>query len=161
MPPYPCAQRLNGRDVLSPSLDHLSLGRAALYEAILTAADVGRAQSDVEQAVAGLRRAGTQDHLPRALLTRAWLRHLLGARSGSDSAQADLNEAWDIAERGPMRLFLADIHLHRARLFHAATPYPWESPQADLAAARKLIEQCGYGRRLEELAHAEDALGRA
>ena len=42
---------------------------------------------------------------------------LTGARTGRDSAQADLDEAWEIAERGPMRLFLADIHLHRARLF--------------------------------------------
>ena len=33
------------------------------------------------------------------------------------SAQSDLDEAWEIAERGPMPLFLADIHLHRARLF--------------------------------------------
>ncbi|MCB1826631.1 hypothetical protein [Accumulibacter sp.] len=144
--------------LLDIALNHLSSGRAALYEAILTAADVGRVWPDVEQAVAGLRRAGVNDYLVRGLLTRAWLRHLLGARTGPDSAQADLDEAWDIAERGPMRLFLADIHLHRARLFHAATPYPWGSPQADLAAARKLIEQCGYGRRLEELADAEAAL---
>jgi len=153
--------RVPGDPLLDIALDHLSLGRAALYEAILTAADVGRAQPDIEQAVAGLRSAGQVQELPRALLTRAWLRFLLGARSGSDSAQADLDEAWDIAERGPMRLHLADIHLHRARLFHAATPYPWGSPRADLAAARKLIEQCGYGRRLEELADAEAAIGRA
>ncbi|MCB0055986.1 MAG: hypothetical protein KDE45_03130, partial [Caldilineaceae bacterium] len=146
-------------DLLSIALDYLSLGRVALYEAILTAADVGRVWSDVEQAVAGLRRSGNMDDLPRGLLTRAWLRCLLGARTGSDSAQADLDEAWDIAERGPMRLHLADIHLYRARLFHAATPYPWDSPRADLAAARKLIKQCGYGRRLEELADAEAALG--
>ena len=153
---------LNGsRNLLDIALNHLSLGRAALYEAILTAADVRSAWSDVERAVAVLHRAGQQQYLPFGLLTRAWLRHLLGARSGPDSAQADLDEAWDIAERGPMRLHLADIHLHRARLFHAATPYPWDSPQADLAAARKLIEQCGYGRRLEELADAEAALGRA
>lgn len=149
----------NSFSLLTIALDHLSLGRAALYEAILTAADVRCAQSDVEQAVAGLRSAGRSDYLPRGLLTRAWLRFLLGARSGSDSAQADLDEAWDIAERGPMRLHLADIHLHRARLFHAATPYPWDSPRADLAAARALIEQCGYNRRLEELADAEAALG--
>jgi len=57
-----------------------------------------------------------------------------------------------------MRLFLADIHLHRVRLFHAATPYPWDSPQTDLAAARKLIERCGYGRRKEELEDAEAAI---
>lgn len=145
--------------LLDVALDHLSSGRAALYEAILTAADVGRVWSDVEQAVAGLRRSGNMDDLPRGLLTRAWLRCLLGARTGPDSAQADLDEAWDIAERGSMRLHLADVHLHRARLFHAATPYPWDSPRADLAAARKLIEHCGYGRRLEELADAEAALG--
>ena len=149
----------HNRWLLDTALDHLSLGRAALYEAILTGADVRRAQPDIEQAVAGLHHAGTQEFTVRGLLTRAWLRCLLGARSGPDSAQADLDEAWDIAERGSMRLHLADIHLHRARLFHAATSYPWDSPRADLAAARKLIEQCGYGRRLEELADAEAALG--
>lgn len=148
-----------GDSLLDTALDHLSLGRVALYDAILTAADVGCARSDVEQAVTGLRRAGAQEFTVRGLLTRAWLQHLLGARTGSDSAQADLDEAWAIAERGPMRLHLADIHLHRARLFHAATPYPWNSPRADLAAARKLIEQCGYGRRKEELEDAEAALG--
>ncbi|MDS4060405.1 MAG: hypothetical protein RKP73_17830, partial [Candidatus Contendobacter sp.] len=151
------AEGFAGAPLLDFALNHLSLGRAALYEAILTAADVRRAWSEVEQAVAGLRRAGTQDYLPLGLLTRAWLWHLLGACTGSDSAQADLDEAWAIAERGPMRLHMADIHLHRARLFHAATPYPWTSPRADLAAARKLIEQCGYGRRKEELEDAEAA----
>jgi hypothetical protein len=54
-------------------------------------------------------------------------------------------------------LFTADIHLYRARLFHRVTPYPFESPQEDLAAARKLIEQCGYWRRKEELEDAEAA----
>ncbi|BDI07882.1 hypothetical protein [Sphaerotilus microaerophilus] len=108
--------------------------------------------------MAGLRRAGTQDHLPRGLLTRAWLRAITGPLTGPDSAQADLDEAWDIAERGPMRLFMADIHLYRARLFFREANYPWESPEADLAAARALIERCGYGRRREELADAEAAL---
>ncbi len=149
----------HNRWLLDTALDHLSLGRTAFYEAILTGADVGRAQPDIEQAVAGLHHAGAQEFTVRGLLTRAWLCCLLGACSGSDSAQIDLDEAWAIAERGPMRLFLADIHLHRARLFHAATSYPWDSPRADLAAARKLIEQCGYGRRLEELVDAEAALG--
>ena len=57
-----------------------------------------------------------------------------------------------------MRLFMADVHLHRARLFHAVTPYPWKSVKDDLAAARKLIEECGYHRRDEELADAERAI---
>ena len=63
-----------------------------------------------------------------------------------------------------MKLFMADIHLHRARLFGMTndefrmTKYPWESPTADLAAAEKLIHDCGYHRRDEELADAKAAL---
>ena len=106
----------------------------------------------------GLRRAGVNDYIVRGLLTHAWLRFLTGARTGPESAQADLDEAWEIAERGPMKLFLADVHLHRARLFFREATYPWESPAADLAAARKLIEQCGYWRRKEELEDAEGML---
>ena len=78
-----------------------------------------------------------------------------------------MDEAWEIAERGPMRLFLADIHLYRARLFgtrnsefgarNEAAAYPWESPEKDLAEARRLIESCGYWRRKEELEDAEAA----
>jgi hypothetical protein len=59
-----------------------------------------------------------------------------------------------------MKLHMADIHLHRARLFWREAEYPWESPQADLAAARKLIEQCGYWRRKEELEDAEEVIFR-
>jgi hypothetical protein len=57
----------------------------------------------------------------------------------------------------PDELFMADVHLYRARLFWAVKPYPWTSPQEDLAAARKLIEACGYWRRKEELEDAEAA----
>ena len=80
-------------------------------------------------------------------------------RTGPESAQSDLDEAWEIAERGPMKLHMADIHLHRARLFFREAQYPWGSPAADLAAARELIEKCGYGRRKEELEDAERAIG--
>ena len=47
-----------------------------------------------------------------------------------------------------MKLHMADIHLHRARLFR---------DKAALAEARKLIEHCGYWRRKEELEDAEEA----
>jgi hypothetical protein len=90
-----------------------------------------------------LRRAGTLHHLPRGLLTRAWLRFAQGDANG---AQADLNEAQEIAERGPMPLHLADVHLYRARLFN---------DRAALAEARRLVEKHGYGRRREELADLE------
>jgi hypothetical protein len=62
---------------------------------------------------------------------------------------------------GRCRLFLADIHLHRARLLGLSNDrpenYPWTSPQHDLAEARRLIEKHGYGRRTEELEDAEAA----
>ncbi len=61
-----------------------------------------------------------------------------------------------------MRLFLADIHLYRARVFgrkagvisgENGEKYPWES-----LAAEKLIHACGYHRRDEELADAKRAI---
>jgi hypothetical protein len=58
-------------------------------------------------------------------------------------------------------LFLADIHLYRARLFLREAVYPWESPQHDLAEAHRLIFKHGYLRRKEELEDAEAALARA
>ena len=71
-----------------------------------------------------------------------------------------------------MKLFMADIHLYRARLFGrpavgecgsvvrpaTAQAYPWDSPAADLAAAETLIHACGYHHRDEELADAKAAL---
>ncbi|HSY49470.1 MAG TPA: hypothetical protein VLC46_11710 [Thermoanaerobaculia bacterium] len=163
--------------VLSIAFDHLTLGRAALYVAIIESRrrgselehthpatfEEGRlgfttAATELDHAVSGLRRTGRQDYLPRGLLTRAWLRSLTGARTGPESAQSDLDEAWEIAERGPMPLFLADIHLYRARLFFREAAYPWQSPQHDLAEARRLIFKHGYLRRKEELEDAEAAL---
>ena len=152
---------------------HCSWFRAALYAAILESRsrreesappppasqpDLASAATEIDHAVSGLRRAGVQDYLLRGLLTRAWLRSLTGPATGPDSAQSDLDEAWEIAARGPMPLFLADIHLYRARLFFRENPYPWESPQLDLAEASRLIIKHGYRRRKEELEDAESAI---
>ena len=73
-----------------------------------------RSDEHAREAVDLLRRSGNQDHLPRGLLTRALWR---AATGDFDGAREDLDEAFEIAERGPMRLYLADIHLHGARLF--------------------------------------------
>ncbi len=155
------------RSLLGIALDNLILGRAGLYAAILAGSSLDPCNSFLQHAVDGLRRAGQLDEIPRGLLTRAWFRFLSGARTGPGSAQNDLDEAWDTAERGPMPLFLADIHLYRARLFFRVTPYPWDNgingaprgPKDDLASARRLIEKHGYRRRKEELEDAEQALG--
>ena len=85
------------------------------------------------------------DDLPKGLLTAA-LYHFV--RGDAASARTALDQAQEIAERGPMPLYLADIHLHRARLFR---------DRAELAKARDLIQKHGYGRRKEELDDAEAA----
>ena len=59
--------------------------------------------------------------------------------------ETGLSEEPDI----PYRLFLADIHLHRARMFHNGD---------ELAKAAKRIRDLGYGRRYGELLDAEQAL---
>jgi hypothetical protein len=153
------ANAFSGASLLTIGLDHLTLARAALYAAVL---DGQRPRGDhLKEAADLLRRSGNQGDLLRALLTRA----LFGAVTRAfDGARDDLDDAYEIAERGPMRLFLADLHLHRARLFGlmASRPaaYPWVSPRDDLDAAKKLIDECGYGRRRDELADAEAAYER-
>ena len=144
--------------LLDLALDHLTVGRAKLFAAVLAGGPPGDpCRQSLRDAVDGLRRAGDQSRLPLGLLTRAWLRRLDGDFSG---AKEDLDEACEIAERGPMPLYLADIHLHRARLFGAGADRPaaWGSATADLAEARRLIEKHGYLRRKEELEDAESAL---
>ncbi len=142
--------------LLDIGLDHLTLARASLYQAVLRAEPP--AGEHVKEVLDFLRRAGQQQYLPLGLLTRALFR---AATGNFDGAREDLDEAFENAERGPMRLHLADIHLHRARLFGlmAGRPevYSWVSPRDDLDTARKLIETCGYGRRREELEDAEAA----
>ena len=151
--------------ILDIALTHLTLARAALYEAILAHSPLDTRHPSLINAVEALRKAGEMTYLPRGLLTRAWQRHLSGQAS---AAAADLDEAWEIAERGPMPLYQADVLLTRARLFAlpiadcrlplAGPAYPWGSPQDDLREARRLIEKHGYHRRDEELADAEAAL---
>jgi tetratricopeptide (TPR) repeat protein len=190
-------------DILSPSLGYLTLGRSALYQAILESVrdeandlplspqqeterldkifaqpfnvNVEESRRNLKAAVVGLRRSGNMDDLADGLLTHCWSHFLNGAGGRSENAQADLDEAWEIAERGHMKLIMADIHLYRARLFGPFSKgrsdagrgikYPWDTrpdgsprgPKDDLDEARKLIEQCGYWRRKEELKDAEEA----
>ncbi|MEY2631817.1 MAG: hypothetical protein RIR00_471 [Pseudomonadota bacterium] len=131
---------------LDIALDHLTLARCALYAGLIQGQPPDPvAQAHAEQALAGLRAAGSQHHIPRGLLTRAWLRASLNDPAG---AQADLDEAQRIAERGNMKLHQADIALHRARLF---------ADRDALTKARTLIKECEYFRRLPELEEAEAA----
>jgi hypothetical protein len=175
------------------ALDTLTLGRANFALAVKNAGDprsAARAQNDTriatasfDQAVEGLRASAVSEFLSRGLLARAAFRRSVGDRDG---AARDLDEVAEIAEPGPMRLFLCDAALERARLAFArleafaplnglvddSPPKPTlpdaaeaarlrEEAARNLAAARKLIADCGYHRRDEELAELEDvAAGR-
>ena len=66
----------------------------------------------LELAVAGLRAAGAQYHIPRTLLARAAYFRL---RLNFKAAHKDLNEVLNIAESA-MRLHCCDYHLESARL---------------------------------------------
>ncbi|HQZ66069.1 MAG TPA: hypothetical protein PLY87_13365, partial [Planctomycetaceae bacterium] len=147
--------RENDDGLLIKGLDHLTFARVEFFTAILENYSLVTAQRTIDESIDYLRRASMLDVVPHGLLTRSLIRSLSGLRTGNKDARADLDEAWDIAARGPMRLHMADIHLYRARLFFREKSYPWKSPQDDIAAAEKLINECGYHRRDEELADAK------
>ncbi|WP_295430810.1 hypothetical protein [uncultured Thiodictyon sp.] len=77
--------------LLDIALDHLTLARVRLLRALLTG-HLPPPGPDPEAlgAVAGLRRAGQIDYLPRGLLTAAWSQAL---RGDPDAARAALDEA--------------------------------------------------------------------
>jgi hypothetical protein len=142
------AEKFVGSSLLGIAIEHLTIGRLLIYLALLEhSVSLTRhlPHESIDNAVNGLRKAGDMSFFPRSLLARAWLWVLEGKL---DMARADLDEAKQIAERGPMRLNLADIHLHRARLFR---------DKEELKLSRDLIEQRGYWRRKKELEDAEEA----
>jgi tetratricopeptide (TPR) repeat protein len=141
--------------LLDIALDHLTLARVALYRAILEHPNQKSNNPHLAPALNGLRQAGIVEKIPLALLTAALHHHVMGDAS---AARRDLDEAQQIAERGPMPLCLADIHLCRARLGMNNHQIPITNVQESLAIARQLIQNHNYGRRYEELADAEAAL---
>ncbi len=145
----------NDASLLDIALNHLTLGRAVLYGTVLEPSlDRGNSElaAHINAAVNGFRQYGDQSWISASLLTRAWLWVML-ARTAE--ARRDLDEAQQIAERGPMRLHLADVHLYRARLFFRED---LAAAREDLKQARLLIEKCGYLRRMPELEDAEKVI---
>lgn len=150
--------RARGQSNLDIALAQLAAGSAALYRLVIREFPLDAARGFIDAAADGLRTSGYRAYLPLGLLARALLNGSRGVEADTESARGDLDEAWEVAERGPMPLFMADIHLCRARLFGFRRNYPWESVADDLQAARRLIERHGYSRRLGELEDAESAL---
>jgi tetratricopeptide (TPR) repeat protein len=98
---------------------------------------------ELDQALADLRMTGQQHHLAHAFEVRARCRSEIGDLEG---AKADLAEAWQIAERSGMKIFMAEALLLQSRLFHDKNA---------LGKARKIIEQTGYWRLKNRLEHLE------
>jgi hypothetical protein len=135
------------RWILDISLDHLALGRAHLLALQRgTAGDLAQAASHLQHAVDGLRRAGTQHHLPLGLLARAALHT---HTRDFTAARHDLDAALTLATRCGFRLHEADAHLGQARLA-LAEGCPTIARE-HLAKARRLVEATGYHRRDDEL----------
>ncbi len=133
------------------ALHHLTIGEALLFQRIVDVDSKPPSHAEnaalfhLAWAVRLSRRGGVYSHLVRSLRSRSWAYF---QKNCIREANADLDNAQQIAERGPMRLHLADIHLHRARFFRDKT---------ELRRARILIKQLRYGRRKQELEDAETA----
>ncbi len=150
-----------GLSWLIRALDTLSLGRASQALGEHT-----NARHHFDNAVEGLRKAGTEYHLPRGLLARAAFR-----RDTSDlvGAQQDLIEAHEIAVHGGMRLYLTDICLEHGRLLLAQLPTTlaaearrvFHAADQHCVAAADLIEDTGYHRRDGELASLRETIDQA
>ena len=101
--------------LLSIALDKLTIGKALMLQALTSPLEGGcleEAPDYLNQAVDGLREAGHQQYLPSGLLVCATLsRH----QKDFSKSWADLDEAWEIAEYGQMRLHLTDYHLEACR----------------------------------------------
>jgi hypothetical protein len=176
--------------LLEIALDKVTLGRANFALAFQRPAsgtspqiardDARAAAIELDEAIERLRASGAYNHLPRGLLARAAFRRAVG---DWDGAARELDEVKEIAEPGPMRLYLCDGALERARLALArreafaplaglVTPSPpppalpdaaetarlLEEARRELGAACKLVGECGYHRRDEELAELDDVL---
>jgi len=115
---------------------------------------LAKATAQLDRAVDGLRQAGDIEFVSRGLLARAALYRVT---ADPDAATRDLAEAFEIAERGGMRLHLTVAHLERARLL--VSQHRTDEAREDLEAARTLVEDTGYLRREPEVAALAGELG--
>jgi len=129
------------------AIDHLSLGQAYLLQMQKEkTSDCDQAMYHLNQAIEGLRRAGEQDYLLRGLLAQA---ELYQYQRKWEKVWSNLNEAFEIAERGQMRLYIADCHLNTARLCLAEGKR--DKAREHYEEAKKRVWDMGYHRRDPEV----------
>lgn len=146
--------------LLSKALVKLSLGRAWLMQALEkkknkkeSNTDFKAAKDYLDHAVDGLRKYGSQQHLPRGLLNRAAYYRI---QEEFSNAGQDLNEALEIAKMGSMKLYLADYHLEAGRLCLAQQKIP--EAKKHFNTAKEMIDKMGYHRRDQEVSDLDSEL---
>ena len=157
--------------LLDIALDNLTIGKALALRCIDHHSSNSLAARDfLNQAVDGLREAGRQEDLPRGLLARA---NLFGYQKDFRKSWNDLDEAWEIAKYGQMKLHLTDYYLEAAKVIKAqlengrtqkeftiiedGLEKKFSKPDMNslfkehVEKAHKLIQETGYHRRDKEL----------
>jgi hypothetical protein len=185
-----CEWNVIASSILDRACGHLALSRSHLGVLFKTRHEHGHQMADQQaiastsswflKAIEDLRASGQNNYLLQGLLARSTFRRSIGDWNGTTR---DLDEVEEIAEPGPMRLYLCDMALERARLAFARIeafaplnrllednpPKPIapnaaeaarlrDDARVNLAEARKLVTECGYHRRDEELAELEAVL---
>ncbi|TKJ39738.1 hypothetical protein CEE37_10700 [candidate division LCP-89 bacterium B3_LCP] len=137
--------------ILDIALENLTSGRAYLLQIVKEkGTNFSKAETHLNEAVDGLRKAGTQDHLPRGLLARA---ELYRVKEELENCEHDLEEAMEIATLGQMRLHETDCHLGYVRLYSEKGEK--EKAREHLGKAKKMIDDTGYHRRDGEVKNLE------
>lgn len=136
------AKQAQEASLLDIALGSLSIGRALMGLAVRDGGDWDEVGEWLDKAVDGLRAAGEQEFIVCGLLGRA---AMYRCRGMYDEAWRDLEEAFEIAERGGMKLHLVDYHLEAGRVCVAQGDT--ERAKEFYEAARLLIEETGYHRR--------------
>ena len=87
-------------------------------------------------------------------------RNIIASQARWIKRKRDLDEAFSIATRGGMGLFLADCHLEYARLILAKVPNLRKDEEAreHLKIAKEMIAKMGYHRRDKEVEELEKEL---
>ena len=142
--------------LLPIALDHLSLGQAYLRQSQVEGGrDFTQSAAHMDQAVAGLRKAGSEEFIVLGLLARADMYQM---QKDWDHAHRDLKEAMARAKRAGMALYQADAHLEYVR-FYLAQGQP-DKARPHLAIAKKMVAEIGYGRRHQDILDLEAQLRR-
>jgi len=127
--------------LLNISLDHLTIARA-----LFALNRFDEASAEFDEAVRGIRKAGSINETPEFLLARAkFLRH----QKQFGDPWHDLDEAKDIIERCGMKLYAADANLLEGNLF--LDKDDGNEAMKCYKQAKELIEYTGYHLRDAEL----------